>query len=139
LSVRRKTNLKLNGKFYFRLINLEWFWLVLEAILQKTKSNFSFTFFENKSAWMIEEKVSEIVAVGVDAGLFAYILSRKLWLNEVNKTMIEKNKFFELTKTRWPKERKGLKCSERRLAFCYSNGAASNCKYKEEKMLLEKK
>lgn len=75
-------------------------WASFERRAGKPTKKLQLTFFENESAGMVEEEVSEVVAVWIDAGLFA--------------------------QTRRPEERKGLKCTKGGLTFCYCHGAAGN-------------
>ena len=72
------------------------------SIVFKHEKRHELTFFQNKPAGMVEEEVSEVIAVGVDAGLLA--------------------------KTRWPEERKCLKGPKRCLTFCYCHCAAGDWK-----------
>lgn len=65
------------------------------------------TFFQYKSARVIEEEVSEVVAVGIDARLFA--------------------------QTGRPEEGEGLQRAQSRLAFGYCHGAASNWNKRKKK------
>lgn len=60
----------------------------------------SLTFLKHKSAWMIEEEIPKVIAVGIHAGLLAQASGSK--------------------------ELKGLQRAQRRLTFCNSHRAAGH-------------